>query len=264
MTHQLLLSKNSQLTTCSSVLLLQLIIIYFHSMSLCPTEATITPTKHVALLPAKQFRDTPNRILKSEAHTDKLFTKNWTQIDHKSCTNPLENLPLAHIKRRCLSVLTVFHLFQDEGHAADGEVGGGDGPQTCHSGVSGWDWEDTFTLVHSNTRRCRKHSTESPLQSRDENLPASLSVFYLCSLRHTAAPALHLFFCSVHSAMHRVLSNHYLYTTEPLVLITVCQGGLTTYRDRKRYLGEHTGKYVVSSSVSKFSVAITLYVLFSY
>ncbi|XP_004542205.1 1-phosphatidylinositol 4,5-bisphosphate phosphodiesterase beta-4 isoform X1 [Maylandia zebra] len=26
---------------------------------------------------------------------------------------------------------------QDEGHAADGEVGGGDGPQTCHSGVSG-------------------------------------------------------------------------------------------------------------------------------
>lgn len=104
MTHQLLLSKNSQLTTCSSVLLLQLIIIYFHSMSLCPTEATITPTKHVALLPAKQFRDTPNRILKSEAHTDKLFTKNWTQIDHKSCTNPLENLPLVHIKRRCLSV----------------------------------------------------------------------------------------------------------------------------------------------------------------
>uniref|UniRef100_A0A3Q2VTV8 1-phosphatidylinositol 4,5-bisphosphate phosphodiesterase n=1 Tax=Haplochromis burtoni TaxID=8153 RepID=A0A3Q2VTV8_HAPBU len=48
-----------------------------------------------------------------------------------------KNLPLAHIKRRCLSVLTVFHLFQDEGHAADGEVGGGDGPQTCHSGVSG-------------------------------------------------------------------------------------------------------------------------------
>uniref|UniRef100_A0A3Q4HTV8 Phosphoinositide phospholipase C n=1 Tax=Neolamprologus brichardi TaxID=32507 RepID=A0A3Q4HTV8_NEOBR len=37
----------------------------------------------------------------------------------------------------CLPVLTVFHLFQDEGHAADGEVGGGDGPQTCHSGVSG-------------------------------------------------------------------------------------------------------------------------------
>uniref|UniRef100_A0A668V278 1-phosphatidylinositol 4,5-bisphosphate phosphodiesterase n=1 Tax=Oreochromis aureus TaxID=47969 RepID=A0A668V278_OREAU len=26
---------------------------------------------------------------------------------------------------------------QDEGHAADGEVGGGDGPQTCHGGVSG-------------------------------------------------------------------------------------------------------------------------------
>lgn len=90
-------------------------------MSLCPTEATITPTKHVALLPAKQFRDTTNRILKSEVHTE------------------LQNLPLAHIKRRCLRlpVLTVFHLFQDEGHAADGEVGGGDGPQTCHGGVSG-------------------------------------------------------------------------------------------------------------------------------
>ncbi|XP_063351029.1 1-phosphatidylinositol 4,5-bisphosphate phosphodiesterase beta-4-like isoform X1 [Pelmatolapia mariae] len=26
---------------------------------------------------------------------------------------------------------------QDKGHAADGEVGGGDGPQTCHGGVSG-------------------------------------------------------------------------------------------------------------------------------
>uniref|UniRef100_A0A674P5B3 1-phosphatidylinositol 4,5-bisphosphate phosphodiesterase n=1 Tax=Takifugu rubripes TaxID=31033 RepID=A0A674P5B3_TAKRU len=27
------------------------------------------------------------------------------------------------------------HLLQGQGHAADGEVGGGDGPQTCHSGV---------------------------------------------------------------------------------------------------------------------------------
>lgn len=29
-----------------------------------------------------------------------------------------------------------FHPLQGQGHAADGEVGGGDGPQTCHSGVN--------------------------------------------------------------------------------------------------------------------------------
>lgn len=32
-----------------------------------------------------------------------------------------------------------FHLLQGQGHAADGEVGGGDGPQTCHTGVKDWD-----------------------------------------------------------------------------------------------------------------------------
>lgn len=30
----------------------------------------------------------------------------------------------------------VFCLLTGQGHAADGEVGGGDGPQTCHGGVS--------------------------------------------------------------------------------------------------------------------------------
>lgn len=109
-----------------------------------------------------------SEIHPTESWNLKLILRNCLlKIDHKSCTNPLENLPLAHIKRRCLClpVLTVFHLFQDEGHAADGEVGGGDGPQTCHSGVSGWDWEDTFTLVHSNTQEGAENTPQKALCS---------------------------------------------------------------------------------------------------
>lgn len=154
------------------------------------------------ILPAKHFRDTPNRILKSEAHTEKLFTKNWTQIDPKSWTNPLQNLPLAHIKRSFLSAcLNCLPSLPRR--------------RTCSRW---WSWRRRWTAdlprwcerlrlgrhIHTrtlkHTRRCRKHSTESPLQSRDENLPASLSVFYLCSLRHTAAPALHLFCSLTHAS----------------------------------------------------------------
>ena len=36
----------------------------------------------------------------------------------------------------CVCVLMLLFPLAGQGHAADGEAGGGDGPQTSHSGVS--------------------------------------------------------------------------------------------------------------------------------
>lgn len=85
-----------------------------------------------------------------------------------------------------------FHPLQGQGHAADGEVGGGDGPQTCHSGVNDW---DRHTRHHTHKQLQKQHGLSYnpvpwPLPTLTFSFPRTNTLFTLTTtqLLHTLHP----------------------------------------------------------------------------
>ncbi len=130
----------------------------------------------------------------------------------------------------------VFCLLEGQGHAADGEVGGGDGPQTCHGGVSDWDrHKRTHTRAHTHTHTyiCRKKNTPPQIALYNPEtlaLPTSFSLYFSVRTQTHSSPPHH---SASATLSHPLTLYHWAIGANHCLT-----GGLTTYREGKCYLGD--------------------------
>lgn len=146
-----------------------------HSAKILCCSSDITPDRHVVqyLLPTQNQQEPSlkcwekaqflanelnfDRVLHQDVNKMSTFPARWLGLNRANQKLKLYKSPIDQQRHHQPIVCLVeiwgnmpqwetlkpltdrFHPVPGQGHAADGEVGGGDGPQTCHSSVNDWD-----------------------------------------------------------------------------------------------------------------------------